>query len=85
MRTPAIVKIQILADQSAGFADAVIGPQIDFLVFDAAPQPFDEDVVAPAPLPSILMAMLFLLSTLVKAVPVNMRPSDFRPHLELRS
>src|SRR5206468_1482165 len=31
-------------------ADAVVGPQIDLLVFDAAPQAFDEYVVAPGAL-----------------------------------
>jgi hypothetical protein len=39
-----------LADRSAGLADAVVAPQIHLLVFDAAPQPLDEDVVAPGAL-----------------------------------
>ena len=35
--------------RSAGVADAVVGPQIHLLVFDAAPQPLDEHVVPPSP------------------------------------
>src|SRR5271169_222159 len=42
MRVSTIIKVQIAAERSAGFTDAVVSPQIDFLVFDAAPQPFDE-------------------------------------------
>jgi hypothetical protein len=37
MRTSAIIKIEISADRRAGFADAVVGSQIDLLIFDAAP------------------------------------------------
>ena len=38
MWTLGIVEIQITADGAAGFANAVIGPQIHLLVFDASPQ-----------------------------------------------
>src|SRR5215210_4927548 len=48
MRSAAVVEIEIAADRSAGLADAVIGPQIHLLVFDAAPQPLDEDIVPPS-------------------------------------
>ena len=48
--TSAIIKVQIAANRSAGFADAVVGPQIHLLVFDAAPKPLDEHVVPPSPL-----------------------------------
>ena len=47
MRSPAIVQIEISTDRCAGLADAVIGPQIHLLVFDAAPQPLDEDIIPP--------------------------------------
>src|SRR6187455_2220922 len=50
MRTPCIVEVQVATDRSAGFADIVVGSQIDLLVFDAAPQPLDEHVVAPGAL-----------------------------------
>src|SRR5258705_11199075 len=50
MWAPAVIKVEIAADRCAGVTDAVIGPQIHLLVFDAAPQPLDEDVVAPGAL-----------------------------------
>jgi hypothetical protein len=50
MRALAVVEIQIPADRSTRLADAIVGPQIDLFVFDGAPEPFDEDVVAPRPL-----------------------------------
>jgi hypothetical protein len=43
----AIVEIQISAERGTRLADAVVGSQIHLLVFDRAPQPLDEDVVAP--------------------------------------
>ena len=48
MRSAAVVEVEVAADRGAGLADAVVGAQIDLLVFDAAPQPLDEDVVAPS-------------------------------------
>jgi hypothetical protein len=30
-------------------ADGFVGSQIDLLVFDAAPQPFDEHIISPGP------------------------------------
>ena len=47
MRALAVVEVQIPADRSARFADTVVSPQIDLLVFDRAPEPLNEDVVAP--------------------------------------
>src|SRR5438132_7845891 len=49
MWPPAVIKVEVAADRSAGVADAFVGPQIHLLVFDAAPQPLDEDVVPPSP------------------------------------
>ena len=46
----AIVKIQIPADRDARLADTGVGAEIDLLVFDRSPYPFDEDVVAPGAL-----------------------------------
>src|ERR1700733_3021161 len=48
--TSAIIKVPVAADQSAGVADAFVGPQIHLLVFDAAPKPLDEHVVPPSAL-----------------------------------
>src|SRR5271169_2543722 len=50
MWAPAVVEAQVTADRGAGLADAVVGPQIDLLVLDAAPQALDEHVVAPGAL-----------------------------------
>jgi hypothetical protein len=41
------------------------------LRIDAAPQPLDKDVVAPSSLPSMLIVISFLSSTLVKSWLVN--------------
>ena len=50
MGTPAVIEVEISADRAARLADAVIGPQVHLLVFDAAPEPLDEHVVAPCAL-----------------------------------
>src|ERR1700761_7526854 len=49
MWTSVVVKVEIPANRMSCLADALVGSQIDLLVFDAAPQPFDEHVVAPSP------------------------------------
>jgi hypothetical protein len=46
---PAVVKIQVVADRAAGLPDAVVGPQINLLIFEAAPKPRDEDIAPPSP------------------------------------
>src|SRR5260370_18763546 len=45
-----IVEAEPGADAGFGLGDRRIGVEIDFLVFQAAPQPLDEDVVHAAPL-----------------------------------
>src|SRR5271168_3834509 len=50
VRSLAVVEVQIAADRGPGLGDAVVGPQIDLLVFDRSPEPLDEDVVAPGAL-----------------------------------
>ena len=49
MRSAAIVEIEISTDRVAHLADALVGPQIHLLVFDAAPQSLDEHVIPPSP------------------------------------
>src|SRR5471032_2563219 len=49
MWPPAVVEVQVAADRSAGLANAVVGVQIHLLIFDAAPQSLDEDIVPPSP------------------------------------
>ena len=46
MRAPSIVEGQIPGDRRPSLRYAVVGAQIDLLVFDRSPQPLDEDVVA---------------------------------------
>ena len=74
MRPAAIVEVEVAAERGTGLGHAVVGMQIHLLVFDAAPQPLDEYVVAPAPLPSMLMAMPLPASAPVKAALVNCEP-----------
>ncbi len=50
MRSPAIVKSQIPTNRGSRLGDTVVGPQIDLLVFDAAPEPLNKHVVAPSAL-----------------------------------
>lgn len=50
MRVLRVVEVQISADPGAGFRDAGIGPQVNLLVFDGAPEALDEDVVPPGAL-----------------------------------
>ena len=47
MRPPRVVECQIPAQAFSGGRDAVVGAQIDLLVFDRSPQPLDKDIVAP--------------------------------------
>ena len=47
MRAPMIVKGEIATDRAARLADAIVGSQVDLLVFDASPQALDEHVVSP--------------------------------------
>ena len=46
----AIVEIEVPPDRGACVRHAVVGVQVDLLVFHAAPQPFDEHVVPPGAL-----------------------------------
>jgi len=50
MGPSAVVEGQIPGNPGACHGDASVGPQVDFLIFDAPPQTLDEDVVAPSPL-----------------------------------
>lgn len=42
--------VDVLAERSPGFRHADIGPQVNLLVFDRPPEPFDERVVPPCAL-----------------------------------
>jgi hypothetical protein len=47
MRTLAVIRGQIPANRSPCFGNAVIGAQVDLLVFDRTPEPFNEHMVPP--------------------------------------
>jgi hypothetical protein len=47
VRSAAVVEVEIAANRFAGLGHAVVDAEIHLLVFDAAPQPLDEDVVSP--------------------------------------
>jgi len=50
MQSLSIVEGQIFAEGGPGFWNIAISMQIDFLVFDRAPQPFNKDIVPPGAL-----------------------------------
>src|SRR5436190_18863261 len=50
MRAAAIVEIEVPPDASARVRHAVVGAQIDLLVFHCPPKPLDEHVVPPSSL-----------------------------------
>ena len=45
-----IVKAEPGANPSLGLGNVLLGVEVDFLVFEAAPQPLDEDVIHAAAL-----------------------------------
>src|ERR1700687_4446399 len=49
MRSSPVEKVEISTNRASRLTDGFVGSQIDLLVFDAAPQPFNEDVVPPGP------------------------------------
>jgi len=49
MGSSAVVKVEIPTNRASRLADGFVDSQIDLLVFDAAPKPFDEHIVPPGP------------------------------------
>ena len=47
MRSAPIGEGQIAVQPAPGLRDTAIGPEVDFLVLDRPPEPFDHDIVAP--------------------------------------
>ena len=47
MRSPDVVETDVPAKAFAGGRYAFIGAQVDLLIFDGAPEAFDEDIVSP--------------------------------------
>src|ERR1700680_1911140 len=80
-----VIRAERAADAGLGLGDTGIGVEVDLLVFEAAPQPLDEDVVhVAAPrlrggrlLPSMLMVMAWRFRVSVKSSLVNWLPPAF--------
>ena len=69
-----VIKAEPGADGGLGLGDAGIGVEVDLLVFEAAPQPLDKDIVhvaALAPLPSMLIVIAWCFRVPVKSSLVN--------------
>jgi hypothetical protein len=49
MRPFAVIEIEIPANGPPRFTDIVVGPEIDFFIFDRTPELLDKDIIAPAP------------------------------------
>ena len=47
MRSLSVIVCQIAAKTATRLRDTSIGAQVDFLVFDRPPQPFDKNIIAP--------------------------------------
>ena len=47
MRSAPVVECQIAVQPTTRLRSATVGAQVDFLVFDRPPEPFDKAVVAP--------------------------------------
>ena len=47
MRSAPVVECQIAVQPATRLRDATVGAQVDFLVCDRPPEPFDKDIVAP--------------------------------------
>src|SRR5450631_2601293 len=50
MRPATVVEVEVAPDRCTRLGRGVVGSEIHFLVFDAAPQPLDEDIVPPGAL-----------------------------------
>ena len=48
MFSPVVVEVHPAADAFAGLGYILVRAEVDFFVFEAAPEPFDEHVVDPA-------------------------------------
>jgi len=74
MRSSPVVKVEISTNRASRLSDGFVGSQIDLLVFDAAPQPFNEDVVPPSPFAVHADGDAVVGEDAGKAAPVNCEP-----------
>ncbi|AOU97832.1 hypothetical protein BI364_07510 [Acidihalobacter yilgarnensis] len=49
MRLASVVEVKVTGQDLASTGDGIVAMQVDLLVLDRLPEPFDEDVVPPAP------------------------------------
>src|SRR5574342_774267 len=49
MRSYAVIEVEVDPDRALRLGDRAVSVQVDFLVFEAAPQPLNEYVIPPAP------------------------------------
>jgi hypothetical protein len=45
MRPSAVVEVEVAAERSPRLGDAVVGLEVNVLVFDGTPEPLDKDIV----------------------------------------
>jgi len=64
--TGVVVELDVLSEESSCVVDRVVGPEVDLSYLIVRQIRSTKNIVAPAALPSMLMAMLFFLSCWVK-------------------
>ena len=69
-----VVELEVGSDAVPRLGHVLVGFEVDLLVLETAPEPFDEDVIGKAPRPSMLMATPWARSTPVKSSSVNWLP-----------
>lgn len=74
LRSVNVVEADVARWACLGVADRLVGIKVVLLVLDRTPQPFHEDVVSPAPRPSMLISIPRHLGAAVKALLVNWLP-----------
>jgi len=74
MRPTLVIKAEPLADADARLETVAAGLQVNLLIRQAAPQPFDETLSAQRPRPFMRIRTLAVPNLSVKAVLVNCIP-----------
>ena len=67
MRATTVVEVEIAGQCLPGDGYSLVTVQIHFLVLHGFPEPLDEDVLASAPLPSMLIGAPFFSNTSMNA------------------
>jgi hypothetical protein len=69
-----VVEGEPSADTGLDFGHSRVGIEVDFLLFETAPQPLDKDVSMHRPLPSMLIVIPWSFRVPVKSSLVNWLP-----------